>query len=138
MQITVTRSFEIRTNGKLEITDITGQIDRLVRSSTIINGIVNIFIPDNKVSITTIRAEEGSRGKLPQSLEKLAIFGDELADIQLKTALVGCSISLPIIRSGLTTSIWQQIILIDFGKDSQWHQVNVQMIGDDGKEPPES
>ena len=129
----ISRSFEIRTNGHLEITDITGQIDRLVRTSGLQNGLVNIFIPNNAISITTIRCEEGKMGKLPESIQKLGLFGSSSEDSQLKTALVGCSLTLPIVRSALPLSIWQQIILIDFGETSQWHQVIVQMVGEDGK-----
>lgn len=126
----ITRNFEIKTTGHHEIHDITGQVSRLVKTSGLPDGLVTVFIPGNTVGITTIECEGGQRGRLPNSFAKLNFLGEEPEDAQVKTALVGTSLTLPFTKSNLPLSIWQQIVLIDFGQGERWHLLTVQIIGE--------
>lgn len=126
----ITRNFEIKTNGNHEIHDITGQVSRIVKSSGLPDGLVTIFVPGNTMGVTTIECEGGQRGRLPESFAKLDFLGHTPEDIQVKAALMGTSMTLPFARGALPLSIWQQIILIDFGQGERWHLITVQVMGD--------
>lgn len=128
--VVINKSFEITTNGKFEIIDITSQIIRLVQSCTLKDGIVNIFIPGVEIGITTIECESGKIGNIPEKLNKLSIFGDDMEANQIKTGIIGTSITLPFVRSNLLLEIWQQIILVDFSNEPKTRRVNVQLVGE--------
>ncbi|PIQ54331.1 MAG: hypothetical protein COW02_05185, partial [Comamonadaceae bacterium CG12_big_fil_rev_8_21_14_0_65_59_15] len=85
----ITRVFEIKTDGKLTLIDISGQVERLLRNSRLAEGIVTVFIPGNTVALTTVTCEGGKTSNQEQIWQKLQIFGSEPAETQLKTALIG-------------------------------------------------
>ncbi|PIQ27188.1 hypothetical protein COW36_16680 [bacterium (Candidatus Blackallbacteria) CG17_big_fil_post_rev_8_21_14_2_50_48_46] len=126
----ITRVFEIKTDGKLTLIDISGQVERLLRNSRLAEGIVTVFIPGNTVALTTVTCEGGKTSNQEQIWQKLQIFGSEPAETQLKTALIGTSLTVPFSRGQMHLDTWQQIVLVDFGQGERWHQITVQMQGE--------
>jgi secondary thiamine-phosphate synthase enzyme len=126
----ITRVFEIKTDGRTALINITGQVERLLRSSRVAEGLLNVFIPGNTVAITTLTCEGGNLSQQEAIWKNHAFFKTEETDIQIKTALIGSSLSLPFSRGQLLLGTWQEIVLVDFGNDERWHQVSVQMQGE--------
>lgn len=127
----VTKTFELTTNGNIEIINITEQINRLVRNSGLKDGLVNVFIPGNYIGIATIECESGILGEFPKAFKNLKKFYDnENIDAQLKASLFSSTITLPFCKNNLLLDIWQHIILVDFGQDTRHHRIIIQMVGE--------
>jgi thiamine phosphate synthase YjbQ (UPF0047 family) len=126
----VTRAFEIKIDAEQFLLDITGQVERLLRNSKLAEGLLTVFIPGNRVALTTVTSEGGKLTGLETVWRKLDLFGGDPLDVQLKIALIGTSLSIPVHRSKLLLHTWQQIVLINFSQEEHWHQVTVQAQGE--------
>lgn len=122
-----TRSFEIRSSGRPEPMLITGQIERLVRSSGQVNGLACVFVPGSGISLLTLECPGGNlegAGKLIDELLQLSRSADLLSN------LTGTSQIFPFVRGQLQRATWQEILLVDFVREERWHHVTVQLQGE--------
>lgn len=126
----ITRVFEIKTDGNTTLIDITGQVERLLRSSRVADGILTVFIPGNTVALTTVTCEGGNTASQEALWKNNPFFNHAALNTQMKTALIGTSLTLPFSRGQLLLQTWQQIVLVDFGLGERWHHVTVQIQGE--------
>jgi thiamine phosphate synthase YjbQ (UPF0047 family) len=126
----ITRVFEIKTDGQATLIDITGQVERLLRSSRVADGVLTVFIPGNTVALTSLTCEGGNTASQDALWKKSPFLADPALDTQMKTALIGTSLPLPFSRGQLLLNTWQQIVLVDFGQGERWHHVTVQIQGE--------
>ena len=108
-----TYSYEInvKTNGEVDIIDITSQIQNIVKKSNIKNGIACVFVPGSTGTITTIEYEPGLKKDFPRALQKIAPKGDHYdhhetwhddnGHSHVRASLMGPSINIPIIDNML-------------------------------------
>jgi secondary thiamine-phosphate synthase enzyme len=90
--------------------------------------------------VTTIEFESGAVRDLKNAIEKLAPqgihydhdarWGDGNGFAHVRAALLGPSLSVPIIRGELQLGTWQQIILIDFDNRARNRDIVVQVVGE--------
>jgi secondary thiamine-phosphate synthase enzyme len=130
----------IKSEGKNDIIDITNESQRIVEQSNLKNGIMNISNPGSTGGLTTIEYEPGLLNDLPELLEKLIpsnifydhdkTWGDGNGHAHLRSALIGTSISLPIINGKLVLGKWQQVIFIDFDTRPRIRNIIVQIVGE--------
>ena len=66
----------VRTNGEVDIIDITEDAQRIVNKSKIKDGIACIFVPGSTGALTTIEYEPGLMKDLPRALQKIAPKGE--------------------------------------------------------------
>jgi len=114
---------ELETRHEMEIIDITGKVEDVVRKSGIENGIVNIFIPGSTGAITTIEYEPGLLHDLPAALERIAPsdayykheerWHDGNGRSHVKASIIGASLSVPFQDGKLMLGTWQQIVFIE-------------------------
>lgn len=107
----------------MEIIDITGKVEDVVRKSGIENGIANIFIPGSTGAITTIEYEPGLLHDLPAALERIAPsdayykheerWHDGNGRSHVKASIIGASLSVPFQDGKLILGTWQQIVFIE-------------------------
>jgi secondary thiamine-phosphate synthase enzyme len=118
-QTTVT----IDTHGEGDIINLTPAVEDSVRKSDVNTGLVTIFVVGSTVAVTTIEYEPGVLADLRRSLSVLApddaayahdrAWGDGNGRSHVKAALVGPSLSVPIVNGALACGTWQQIILLE-------------------------
>lgn len=128
-----------KTTGDTDIIDITNQISRKVAESGLTEGQVLIFIPGSTAAITTIEYESGVVQDLKDALERLAPedlfyrhnarWGDGNGYAHVRAALLGPSMTVPLIGSRLVLGTWQQIVLIDFDNEPRDRKILVSISG---------
>ena len=132
--------FFVQTTEQTDIIDLTPQVAKQVKDSTIENGAVTLFIPGSTAGLTTIEFESGVVNDLKKAIEKMApgdIFyehnerwGDGNGYAHVRAALVGPSLHIPVIDSKMTLGTWQQIVLMDFDNRPRKRRILVQISGE--------
>lgn len=135
-----TVSLEFSTRGNADIIDITDQIAASIRDTEIANGIVTVFCPSSTSAVTTIEHENGCFSDLRRLFDEIldpkreyahnSRWGDGNGHSHVRAALLGASLSVPIVSGRLTLGTWQQIIYIDFDIHPRRRQLVVQVIGE--------
>jgi secondary thiamine-phosphate synthase enzyme len=130
----------IRTNGEVDIIDITSQIQEIVNKSNIKNGIACIFVPGSTGSITTIEYEPGLKKDFPRALQKIAPKGehydhhetwhDDNGHSHVRASLMGPSINIPIIDGRIIHGTWQQIVFVELDTSPRNRNLIVQIVGE--------
>jgi len=130
----------IKTNGEVDIIDITNQIQKTINESRIKNGIACIFVPGSTASITTIEYEPGLKKDLPRALQKIAPKGehydhhetwhDDNGHSHVRASLMGPSLNVPVIDGRLIHGTWQQIVFVELDTSPRNRKLIVQIVGD--------
>jgi len=128
-----------QTTGKTDLFDITGEVSARVRESGIIEGSVLVFVPGSTAALTTIEYESGVIEDLKEAIARLAPeilnyrhdarWGDGNGYAHVRAALLGPSLTVPIISGKLVLGTWQQMILCDFDNRPRKRQIVVQVMG---------
>ncbi|MFA5348391.1 MAG: secondary thiamine-phosphate synthase enzyme YjbQ [Methanoregula sp.] len=106
-----------------DIIDVTPYVKKVVRDSKIHQGIIHLFVQHSTAALTTIEFEPGVLNDLKRALSVLAPdnaeyahntrWGDGNGRSHVKAALVGPSLTIPLIRGSLMCGTWQQIVLLE-------------------------
>jgi secondary thiamine-phosphate synthase enzyme len=136
----VTSEMQLRTQGRSEMQDITGQVQKAVSESGLRAGIVTVFCPGSTGGLTTIEYESGVVADLQQVLDEIAPpdrdyrhhlrWGDDNGHSHVRAALVGPSLTVPFTEGRLTLGTWQQIVFIDFDTSARSRRLVVQILGE--------
>jgi len=131
--------FSLETSGDTDIIDITSRVSKKVTESGITDGQVLIFVPGSTAAITTIEYESGVVQDLKEAVERLApegIFyrhdarwGDGNGYAHVRAALLGPSLTVPLINGCLALGTWQQIVLVDFDNRPRDRKILVHISG---------
>jgi secondary thiamine-phosphate synthase enzyme len=132
-------SIHLQTRGYCDTHDITDQAAEFVHSSGVKDGLFCAFIPGSTAGITTIEFEPGALNDLQNAIGRLAPedmhynhdarWGDGNGFSHVRAALIGPSLTVPVVRGELTLGTWQQIILIDFDNRGRRREVIFQIAG---------
>ena len=138
--MTFSEAISLHTKGFSDIINITDQVRALLERSGIEEGLVTVFCPGSTGAITTIEYESGVLGDLKKAIEKLAPanvpyehdrrWGDGNGFSHVRAALMKPSLTIPLIRGGLTLGTWQQIVFIDFDNRGRDRNIVVHVMGD--------
>lgn len=139
--MTVINTFiSLSTRGNADIIDITSQVEGIVKSSKIKNGLVTIFVPGSTAALTTIEYESGALEDLKRAIDRIAPedieykhnlkWGDGNGHSHVRAALLGPSIAVPLIDGKMALGTWQQIVFIDFDNRPRNRRIAVQVIGE--------
>jgi secondary thiamine-phosphate synthase enzyme len=130
----------VRTNGEVDIIDITSQIQDIVKKSKIKNGIACIFVPGSTGSITTIEYEPGLKKDFPRALQKIAPKGehydhhetwhDDNGHSHVRASLMGPSMNVPILDNKIIHGTWQQIVFVELDTSPRNRNLIVQIVGE--------
>ncbi|OGO15650.1 MAG: secondary thiamine-phosphate synthase enzyme [Chloroflexi bacterium RBG_13_68_17] len=131
----------LSTRGHADMRDLTGAVRQIVAQAGIERGLAVVFCPSSTSALTTIEFESGALEDLRRALDEIAPadgeyrhnlrWGDGNGHSHLRAALLGPSLSIPILDSELTLGTWQQILYIDFDVRPRERQVLVQVIGEE-------
>ncbi|MFW6135310.1 MAG: secondary thiamine-phosphate synthase enzyme YjbQ [Chloroflexota bacterium] len=131
---------QLETEGHCHMVDITGQVEKAVESSGVAEGTVTIFCPGSTGGVTTLEYESGVVHDLEQVLDEIAPpdreyrhhlrWGDDNGHSHVRAAIVGPSLTVPIVGGMLTLGTWQQIVFLDFDTRARSRRLVVQIVGE--------
>lgn len=134
-----TFTFDLQTKAGTDITDITGQVERIVTDSEFTEGSALIFAPGSTAGITTIEYEPGLLTDYPAFMERIApsnigykhddTWHDGNGHSHVRAAIQGASFTVPFAGKKLLLGTWQQIIFIDFDNRARSRKIIVQLSG---------
>jgi secondary thiamine-phosphate synthase enzyme len=135
-----TQKFQISTNGQGDVRDVTRQVGDAVSRCGIRSGIVTVFAVGSTTGMTTIEFEAGAIEDLNAVFEQLAPregeyrhhlrWGDDNGSSHVRAAMVGPSVTLPIVEGAMVIGTWQQIVLLEFDTRARSRDVVVQIVGE--------
>jgi secondary thiamine-phosphate synthase enzyme len=138
--VVVTDSIDLQTRGHADMLDITGEVAAKVKDSGVRSGIVTVFCPGSTSAITTIEYESGALSDLERLLDEIVPpdrqyahnlrWGDGNGHSHVRAALLGLSLTVPVVDGELQLGTWQQITYCDFDNRSRSRRLIVQIIGE--------
>lgn len=136
----VTQEIHVEAQGYCDFHNITPAVAEAVRRSEIQNGIVTVFTPSATSALTTIEFESGALADLAAVFEQIAPQDSEYEHNKkwrdgngfshVRAALMGPSLSVPIVAGKLTLGTWQQITFIDFDNRPRSRRLIAQVVGE--------
>ena len=137
----LTKHLSLSTKGENDVVDITGEVQRVVEESGLLDGVAIVFVPGSTAAVTTIEYEPGLAKDFPDMLERVApkdvdyehqkAWHDDNGRSHVKASLIGPSLSVPFEEGLLTLGTWQQIILVELDIKPRLREVMVQVIGEE-------
>jgi secondary thiamine-phosphate synthase enzyme len=135
-----TTSIALSTKGNADFHDITGELQRIVASGHLKSGIVTAFCGSSTSALTTIEYENGALSDLRRLFDEIipedrdylhnARWGDGNGHSHVRAALLGPSLTIPIVDGQLALGTWQQVIHVDFDNRPRQRNLVVQMMGE--------
>jgi secondary thiamine-phosphate synthase enzyme len=134
-----TQQIKVRTEGNCHVVNITDQVSEAVAGSGVSNGTVTLFNVGSTAGITTTEFEPGlANYDIKAAFERIApeaaryeheqTWHDDNGHAHVRAAILGPSLSVPIVDGRLTLGTWQQIILVDFDTRSRTRTVICQIV----------
>jgi secondary thiamine-phosphate synthase enzyme len=131
-----TKRHMVRTSGQGDVQDITRLVTDAARA--VRDGVVTVFVVGSTAAITTIEFEPGAVEDLNALFESLAPrdgeyrhhqrWGDDNGSSHVRAALLGPSLTIPIVRGELTLGTWQQIVLVEMDTRPREREIILQIM----------
>ncbi len=135
-----TGSIELQTRGHADMHDLTSRVADIVQNSGVNSGIATVLTGSSTSALTTIEFESGALDDLRRALDEIAPpdreyrhnlrWQDGNGHAHLRAALLGPSLSVPILDGRLTLGTWQQILFIDFDVRPRDRRITVHVLGE--------
>ena len=136
-----TSTFHVKTSGETDIININPHVEKVVSESSFSDGFILLFIAGSTASITTIEYESGVVNDLKKAIERIAPhnipyehdnrWGDGNGHSHVRAALLGPSLTIPLVNGSMLLGTWQQIVLCDFDNRPRMREVIVQVHATD-------
>ena len=136
----VTSEIRVKTQGEVDILDITREVNGKIEESGVMNGIVTVFMPGSTAAITTIEYEPGLMQDLPAALQRLfpreieyeheQMWHDGNGHSHVRAAFLGPSLTVPISGGRMMLGTWQQVVLVELDVRPRDRRVILQIIGE--------
>jgi len=134
-----TVEIKVKTKGNCDVVNITEQVSEFVAQSAVQAGMVTLFNVGSTAGITTTEYEPGLVNyDIKEAFEKIAprnaryeheeTWHDDNGHAHVRAALLGPSLSVPVVDGKLTLGTWQQIILVDFDTRPRTRTIVCQMV----------
>jgi secondary thiamine-phosphate synthase enzyme len=130
----------LSTRGQTDIHDVTEQLEAIVARSGVLAGTLTAFTPSSTSALTTIEFEPGAVEDLRRALDRIAPpdmdyrhnlrWGDGNGHSHLRAALLGPSLTIPVLDGHLCLGTWQQVIYLDFDVRPRQREIVTRVIGD--------
>ncbi len=138
--MTYQQRISIVTKGHGDMHDLTEHVAKVVNSSGIQTGTVNVFNVGSTAAVGTIEFEPGLQADLPAILDKLIppsrSYGHEQAwhdgngHSHLQATLMGPSLTASIADGKLVLGTWQQIFHLECDVRGRQRTILVTVVGD--------
>ena len=113
------QQFTLNTPGEGFI-DITGQVRKIVAAGKVQNGLCQIFVPHTTAGVTiNENADPDVVTDMLAALNRMVpdlpyLHGEGNSPAHVKSSLVGCSLTVPIMEGRLCLGTWQGIYFCEF------------------------
>ena len=134
-----TSSIQLSSRGHADMHDLTARLSSLIRESGVQDGLAALFTPSSTSALTTIEFESGALEDLRRALDEIAPPGrdyrhnlrwnDGNGHSHLRAALLGPSLTIPIVKGAPCLGQWQQVLFVDFDVRPRERRIIVQIIG---------
>ena len=135
-----TTTIQVETHGEGEIVNLTPRVEQVIAGSGVQGGLVNVFVGGSTAAITTIEYESGVLSDLRRALSVIApadipyahdaAWGDGNGRSHVRAAVIGPSVTIPVIEGRLACGTWQQIVLLELDVRSRRERtVHVTVMG---------
>ena len=131
-----TRRHTIRTKGQGDAHDVTALVAEA--AGDVQNGLATVFVVGSTAAITTIEFEPGAIADLIDVFEQLAPrngeyqhhkrWGDDNGSSHVRAAMLGPSLTIPIVDGELTLGTWQQVMLLEFDTRPRAREIVIQIV----------
>ncbi len=122
-----------------DIKEVTVQLQDILKTSAIREGVLHGTVIGSTGSITTIEYEPGVVEDLKQAVERMAPQGMEYehekawhdgnGHSHVQAAMMGPSISIPVRNGKLSLGTWQQVVVINHDNRARSRKVEITVIG---------
>lgn len=134
-----THTHTVRTRDQGDAHDVTALAASAVSASKIRSGLAVVFVVGSTAAITMIEFESGAIADFNALLDRLAPkdaeyrhhlrWGDDNGSSHVRAALLGPSLTVPVVDGALVLGTWQQIMLIECDTRGRDRQIVVQVMG---------
>jgi secondary thiamine-phosphate synthase enzyme len=136
-----TKKIKVKTKGNCDFVNITEEVSNAITESKVTEGTVILFNVGSTAGITTTEYEPGLVNyDIAEAFERIAprsaryehekTWHDDNGHAHVRAALLGPSLSVPVIEGQIVIGTWQQIILVDFDTRARTRTVICQIIGE--------
>jgi secondary thiamine-phosphate synthase enzyme len=115
------KQFNVRTNSRSEMIDITGRIRTLLKESKIRSGICHVFVPHTTAAVTiNENADPDVPRDILMELDKIVPLNDHYrhgegnSAAHIKSSLVGASEMIFVDDGELVLGTWQSVFFCEF------------------------
>ncbi|MDI6644841.1 MAG: secondary thiamine-phosphate synthase enzyme YjbQ [Methanobacteriaceae archaeon] len=133
----ITDSLNLKTNKRLEIVDITRDLNNLIQTNNFKNGLINVF---TRHSTSAIAINENEPGLINDFQNKLELFIpidsnyqhnriDNNADSHLRAFFIGSNETIPVRNGSMNLGTWQSVFFIELDGPRN-RKVIVTLIGE--------
>lgn len=134
-------AFPIETQGEVQAIDITETVRRVIRDSTLREGIACVFAAGSTCAVVTNELERGLlETDLPRALERItardadyahnASGGDNNGHSHVRSAILGQSVTFPFRGGTPLLGRWQQVLFLELDTRPRTREVIVQLVGE--------
>ena len=113
----------VQTDGHGHCVDLTDDLVAWLQAIGATNGQLTVFVPGSTAAVTTIEFEPGALQDLGEALEEIAPstrgyhhdrrWGDGNGFSHLRAALLGPSLTIPVVGGTMQLGTWQQATLVE-------------------------
>lgn len=129
------KEFDVTTENRYQLIDITDRIEEAVRESKVKNGLALIFVPHSTAAIILTENESGLKQDWLTVLKKL-VSGfdffhnkiDDNADSHILSGLLGQEKTLIVENGRLIRGTWQQIFLVELDGPRKRRKIIIKII----------
>jgi secondary thiamine-phosphate synthase enzyme len=115
------KQFNVRTSSRVELVDITSQVEKVVSESKIKSGICTVYVPHTTAAVTiNENADPSVKSDIISELNKVIPFDDNYSHLEgnaaahIKSSLVGASETILVEGGSLVLGTWQGIFFCEF------------------------
>lgn len=135
------KSFDLKSKAYCDIIDITSQVKKIIKDSSLKDGIVNVHVAGSTGAISTVEFEPGLvQHDIEEFLESIIPYnsnykhhrtwGDHNGAGHLRSFLLKTSQTFPFKNKELLLGTWQQIIFMENDEKPRTRKIYLTLIGD--------
>jgi secondary thiamine-phosphate synthase enzyme len=130
-----THQINFNTKGNIEIIDITGEVNRVVKDSKIKDGFAILFAPHATGIIGITEFDKPLLRDIEEFLERIIPAKDTYhhpinAFSHLRSFLLGTEKIIPVVNNKLSLGTWQSIIWVETDTGPRRRRIIIQIIGE--------
>lgn len=128
-------TIDVRTGGRAEVHDLTGECAGFVRDET--DGLLSVFVPHATAGVAILETGAGSDDDLLNALDDLLPRDDRWRHSHgtsghgrdhVLPAFIAPSVTVPVIGGRLQLGTWQSICLVDTNVDNAVREVRLSFL----------